>query len=50
MAPILYAESHYEGAYRDWIDSYTARSTSCISCLSIPDGDWWLHGGALINF
>ncbi|NJL92556.1 MAG: DUF3524 domain-containing protein [Anaerolineae bacterium] len=46
---ILYVESHYEGAHRDWIDSYRARSQHTFTLLTMPGGDWrWrLHGGAL---
>lgn len=49
MAHILYAESHYDGAHQDWIDSYRARSAHQFSLLTMPGGDWrWrLHGGAL---
>ena len=49
MLHILYADSHYEGAHRDWIDSYTVRSTHRITRLTLPGGDWrWRsHGGAL---
>jgi len=45
---ILYVEAHYDGAHRDWIDSYTARSQHQFTLLTMPGGDWrWrLHGGA----
>ncbi len=49
MIHILYADSHYEGAHRDWIDSYTARSQHHFTRLTMPGGDWrWrIQGGAI---
>ncbi len=46
---ILYADSHYEGAHRDWIDSYAARTQHQITLLTMPGGDWrWrIQGGAV---
>lgn len=46
---ILYADSHYEGAHRDWIDSYAAHSQHHITLLTMPGGDWrWrIQGGAV---
>jgi len=49
MRHILYVETHYEGAHRDWIDSYSARSRHHFTRFTLRGGDWrWrLHGGAL---
>ncbi|MFP4321049.1 MAG: DUF3524 domain-containing protein [Anaerolineales bacterium] len=49
MARILYVESHYQGAHRDWIDGFVAHSAHDFTLLTMPGGDWrWrLHSGAL---
>lgn len=46
---ILYADSHYEGAHRDWIDGYIRRSQHQFTLLTMPGGDWrWrIQGGAI---
>lgn len=46
---ILYGETHYQGAHRDWIDGFRARSKHDFTLLTMAGGDWrWrLHGGAV---